>query len=1135
MAATPRGEARAGRAPADSPSLDGGLQDAAPDTLAASDKPGTEPEIEAVWPTIPGYRILGRLGVGGMGIVYKAEQLGLKRVVAIKTVSAAIQGHSLRRFEAEAAAVARLRHPNIVQIYDIGNCDGLPYFSMEYVPGGSLAERLGGEPQPIRWAARLVADLADAVQAAHDAGVIHRDIKPGNVLLLDQDTAGQPVTPNAAPPGAGDAASINAAPIRKPETLDLRACVPKITDFGVAKVLDQTVGMTISGALIGTPSYMAPEQAEGRTTEIGPAADIHALGVILYRLITGQLPFKGDSVATTLAMVGTHEPVPPYRLNGRIHRDLETICLKCLRKSPAQRYASAGALAADLRSFLAGEPIKARPVSTLERVWTWCVRRPALAFATVVSLAVVFVFLPGWLWYRARLEEAHERQRIADQVAKTAEAARLSALDLARTKEYFSLLDHTRQRNERRPSGWTWAGLEDLRQAAALPTSVRSPRELATEAARCLAGVDLRRAAVWAEKLQQVMIAFSPDGKLLAVADYRDASPGPHKVRVLDGHTGKHLRTFTFEAHVVLKKNFFPVPDGARSVTFDATGETLFVGSRSGYVHRWRLADNADKAVSWKVFQRLPVDWLLVAPGDPDSVIVASSQGDKVARWPIDAEKPAAQAQFKGKVALLKPVPGGEHIAIEAEEKVQFRDARTLALVDRPALPSLWPYAFDSSGAMVVGDREDKLVFVHAPTGAVTRHVGDPNTGMSHRIADLIRFNRDGSLVLSLGYGDDDRLLLLWETASGRVVARMPLPGKDFADAAFHPAKDALVVANDGKVELYEIGGLRVQERIANQALPIVGFDFLPSGELVCAGALAQGDGHSLRATTFCDGAGRLQTERSRFTRHASGSRPGAIVAHPTLPETAALTGGDTVEIWNYAARQARTLNLPTPSHLAFEESGARLWTIDDKRQRATAWAFSKLDKTATWQDQLRILQGTGELYCLATGKSLVVLGSRDGMVHVLRQSDPRSHTELPGMTSPVRSVALDCQERWVAAGFQQGTVKVYDLHSARVVADLADHGDSVESLHFSPDGKLLATGSRDSEVHLYAVRSGAVERLLTFKAWPVQQLRFHPDGRKLGVLLQQEHAVRLWRLDELRERLTEMGVAMSAWPSPPN
>jgi len=1144
MAATPRGEARALE---DSACLDGALPEVAPDTLAASDKPGTEPEIEAAWPTIPGYRILGRLGVGGMGVVYKAEQLGLKRVVAIKTVSAAIEGHSLRRFQAEAAAVARLRHANIVQIYDIGACDGLPFFSMEYVPGGSLAERLSTQPQPIRWAARLVADLADAVQAAHDAGVIHRDLKPGNILLLDADPAAQhpaaqQLATHVANSPTGDTPTDDtptrdtAEPVSKSGAPDLRSCVPKITDFGVAKVLDQTVGMTISGALIGTPSYMAPEQAEGRTADIGPAADIHALGVILYRLVTGQLPFKGDSVATTLAMVGTREPVAPYRLNGRIHRDLETICLKCLRKSPVQRYASAGALAADLRSFLAGEPIKARPVSPLERLWNWCVRRPALAFATTVSLAVVFVFLPGWLWYRARLEESHERERIADRVAKTAEAARLAALELAQTTEYFALLDRTRQRNERRPSGWTWAGLDDLRQAAALPTSAYNARELATEAARCLAGVDLRLAAVWGKELPQVMIAFSPDGKLLAVADYRDTDQGllssltPCKVRLLDTATGAQLRTLSFETHVVWKKGW-PVPDGARSLTFSARGDVLFLGSRSGFVHSWRLSEAKESPDSWKVFSGQPVDWLLACPEDPEAVIVGSSQGDKVARWRMKADKPAAEARFKSKVALLTLLPGGDQIAVEAEDKVQFRDARTLAPADRPALPSLWPYAFDAGGDMVVGDRDDKLVFVHAPTGAVVRRIDDPNTGMSHRAADLIRFNRDGSLVLSLGYGDDDRLLLLWETAGGRVLARMPLPGKDFADAAFHPAKDALVVANDGKVEVYEIGGLRVQERVANQALPVTGFDFLPSGELVCAGALALGDGHSLRSATFWDSvAGRFQAKRSHFTKQAAGAAASAVAAHPSAKEIAWLTGPDGVDAWNYEARKARSLPLPTPTHVAFDKSGARLWTIADKRQTLSAWTFPELSKAGAWQDRLRIDQGTGELYCLAAGKSLVALGSRDGMVHVVRQSDLRVHAELEGISSPVRSVALDAGERWVAAGFQEGAVRLYELSGKRLAAEIVDHGDSVESLDFSPDGKLLATGSRDGDVHLYAVRSGDLERLLTFRARPIRQLRFHPDGRKLALLMQQEHTVRLWRLDELRARLAELGIDVSAW-----
>jgi WD40 repeat protein len=301
---------------------------------------------------VPGYEILGVLGRGGMGVVYKARQISLKRLVALKMILAGSHAGpaDLARFRVEAEAVARLQHPNIVQIYEVGEAGGLPYFSLEYVNGGSLAKELAGAPLRARQAAELVDTLARAVHHAHRREIVHRDLKPANVLLT-------------------------------------RGGEPKITDFGLAKQLEaEGDHLTRSGAIMGTPSYMAPEQAEGKTKRIGPATDIYALGAILYECLTGRPPFKAQTPLDTILQVVSEEPVPPRILQRKVPRDLETICLKCLEKKAEQRYASARALADDLRRFLDGEPIHARHLGHLGRAWRWMKTHPGYAVMALVLL-----------------------------------------------------------------------------------------------------------------------------------------------------------------------------------------------------------------------------------------------------------------------------------------------------------------------------------------------------------------------------------------------------------------------------------------------------------------------------------------------------------------------------------------------------------------------------------------------------------------------------------------------------------------------------------------------------------------------------------------------------------------------------
>ncbi len=349
-------------------------------TLVLGGPRGSAPAPAATdrWPLLPGYEVLEYIGRGGMGVVYLARQLRLNRRVALKRLQPEDE-RELARSRTEAEALARLGHPNIVQIHEVLEHEGSVYLVLELVEGGSLADRLEGKPQPSREAARLVEAVARAIHSAHSHGIIHRDLKPANILLeFPAEKAGEFGT-------------------------------PKVTDFGIAKQLSADSGDTREGDVIGTPTYMAPEQADGRLEQIGPATDVYGLGAILYEMLTGRVPLLGETALDTLLLVRTEEPVPPRRLQPKVPRDLETICLKCLEKDSGRRYPSAQELADDLRRCMNHEPIRARAAGRAERLLKWARRRPAVAALTLCLALLTVSAGAGGALYNVRLRRERDR------------------------------------------------------------------------------------------------------------------------------------------------------------------------------------------------------------------------------------------------------------------------------------------------------------------------------------------------------------------------------------------------------------------------------------------------------------------------------------------------------------------------------------------------------------------------------------------------------------------------------------------------------------------------------------------------------------------------------------------------------
>ena len=472
---------------------------------------GTEPKVRSPeYPIIPGYEMLGELGRGGMGVVYRARQVRLNRPCALKMILA---GHLAGdragvRFLAEAEAAARLRHPNIVQIHALGECDGRPFLEMEFVEGGSLAQRLDGTPWLPCPAAELIRTLARALEAMHGAGIVHRDLKPANILLEADGT-------------------------------------PKIADFGLARSIGVDSGLTGTEEILGTPSYMAPEQARGGK-HAGPLADVYALGAILYELSTGRPPFKAATVLGTLDLVKSAEPVSPRRLQPGLPRDLDTVCLKCLEKEPDRRYTSAAALAEDLRRFLDGEPIQARPTTAAEQFWKWCGRNRGVATASATAAALLVFLAIGasiaaWKNQQAWNAEARQRER--------AEARSRESRDLAETLDrklyinrvnlaYRECLANNIAAAERllddcppARRGWEWSYCRRLCHDESLTLSVGS------------FGVPMLTAAA---------MALSPDGRRIAAAGLGG------QIRLWDTETGREVGTLPGDGGPFVSVAFSP-------------------------------------------------------------------------------------------------------------------------------------------------------------------------------------------------------------------------------------------------------------------------------------------------------------------------------------------------------------------------------------------------------------------------------------------------------------------------------------------------------------------------------------------------------------------------------------------------
>ena len=978
------------------------------------------------------YELLEKIGQGGMGVVYRARQINLDRIVAVKLLpfSQFNNDEAVQRFQAEASAAAGLQHPNIVAIHDVGEHEGQHYFSMELIEGRTLAEIVREKPLPAKRAATYLKTVAEAVHYAHEHGILHRDLKPSNILI---DSADQ----------------------------------PRITDFGLAKRLTVDSDMTLTGQVLGSPNFMAPEQAEGRAHAIGPATEVYSIGAMLYHLLTRQPPFQADTLTTLLRQVIEAEPVSPRLLNPSIPRDLETICLKCLQKEPSRRYSTAQALADDLGRFLETKPILARPIGLTGKAGRWCRRKPALATAMGAVILVTALGILGILaqWRRAKAGELFALQNAyAADMNLTQHALEENNVGLAlRLLNQYrpelsprSTLKHQLSTNLR---GFEWRYLwqlcqpdESVRlQPKSTPTgrafisqngrvmavrtgndriemwdltTKRQVKELSAFASCTILGLsaDGSFLAVRRNEAQTLEVWDLNSGKLRATLDHTDPprslafSPDGNILAMFDNHrTNAIITVLEWAANRTLTNFTAPPPrhSAAGVVAFSPDGSRLAIGEDFGTIHilNWRTGDLVTMTTLAQAGEGVTA--LAFAPTAELLASASGYTGGTIRLW--DANSGALRGQFTNRIDLVR-------------ELAFAPDGQTLASASTDRTIRIWSVA---KLAQLHGWRD------HAGEGSTLAFLPDSTTLASGCVGtvcfwDSTASNRPPahtSLAISIGFESpshqDAQKYARGNELDPGVVRRYGF--------AFRPGSRSFITSDpDGSLGIWDAKTMQRTER-----LPELGSNHW--------GVALSPDGHWL----------------------ATGEDSGKIT------------------IWDWQTRHRVTsFDMPFEflGYVRFSLSGRFLLasvTLNDHSGRLKIW------RTDDWQQ-------------------------------VTLRAD-----QLPGMMT----VNLSPDDRLLAIGYTSGAVKLWSFPGGRLEATFTSGLGYVSALPFSPDGRVLASANLDGVARLWDVSASRELAELPGHLGGVWSAAYSPDGRRLatGGSVTKD-AVKLWDPATQRELLTLQG-----------
>jgi WD40 repeat protein/serine/threonine protein kinase len=1030
-------------------------------------------------PIIPGYEILGELGRGGMGVVYQARQIALDRVVALKMIRAGdlASADDLARFRSEAGAVARLKHPNIVQIYEVGEHDGRPYFSLEFVEGGNLAQMANGMPQPPDPSAQLVQVLARAVHAAHQCGIIHRDLKPANILLAIADfrleIADLPES---------------RTPCDKSAIRNLQSAIPKIADFGLAKRITGDAGQTRTGQVMGTPSYMAPEQAAGKTREVGPAADVYSLGAILYELVTGRPPFLAESSEATRDLVLSQEPVPPRRLQPRLSRDLQTICLKCLDKQPHRRYATALELADELQRYLEGKPLRSRPVGVAERLWRWSLRKPAVAGLSVLAGLTVAAAI-GFTLFTTRLSRddlIREVNNAFDKGIALCEQGESSQglLWLARSLELAPPDDDDLQWLIRgNLAGWRGqvSRLKAILSYENVVPAVAFSPDGGTIVTGCADGTakfwDIARAKPMERLLAHqdsiLSVAFSPNGKIVV--------------------TGSKDRTAQLW-DVATRKAIGPElrhQDKVWAVAFSPDGKTVLTGSGDNTAQLWETATGKRRGPAFEHKRRL---FSVAFSTDGNTVLTGSV--DTAEFWDVHTGTAVGRAlRHKGEVRTIAFSPDGKTVVTGSDERAQLWDVATGTPVGPPCQHStaVGSVAFGSDPRVFLTGCDNVIRFWESGSG---KPVGTPlyyqGTGNS------VIFSADGRLVLTR---ETDRISRIWQMPF-RQAPKVYLPHKKaVVTAAFsRDGKTVVTGSEDGTGQVWETATGRPRGRPLVHERPVVTVAYSPDGKRVLTGSwdnsaqqwdAATGEPFGRRllhqdpvsAVAFDPVDGRILVtaswDNSAQLWHAhSGARHGEPLRHGKSVFAAAfsadgksvLTGSadGTAQLWDATTGMPGTSGFqhPKPVHaVALSPDGKMVLT-------GSADATAQLWNALTGERLEPSLRHTELVFDVAfspDGRSALT-ASWDKTARMWNVATRESHGIPMRHSGSVLSAAFSPDGRLVLTGSLDRTARLWDRATAKPFGPPLQHGALVRKVAFGPDSNLLVTACADNFGRIWEV-----------------------------------------------------------------